>query len=134
MRGNFLGETWFLALGDILAIGVVTLIGFARHGEILSSGLRPLTTFVPLCLVWLLIAPFIGAYHPARASDVRQLWRPVVAALVAAPFAAMLRSVLLQTPIQPVFVLVLGLASALGLLIWRGIFILLLTRYRIADG
>ena len=93
MRGKFIGETWFLALGDILVIAMVTLLGFARHGNLFTSGLRPLTTFVPYCLVWLLIAPFIGAYQPAKATDVRQLWRPALAALVAAPFAAMLRGV-----------------------------------------
>ncbi|MDX1437513.1 MAG: DUF3054 domain-containing protein [Anaerolineales bacterium] len=134
MRGRIQPLVWVLLAGDILTIGMVTLLGFARHGELLSSGLRPLTTFVPYLVTWLLIAPFAGAYRLPEAVVSRQLWRPVVAAMAAAPFAAMLRSLILNTPVQPVFVLVLGLTGALGIFIWRLAFFWLQTRLRTADG
>jgi hypothetical protein len=134
MRGRIPPEIWLLAAGDILTVGIVTIFGFTRHGGVFSTGLRPLTTFIPYSLTWLLIAPFIGAYQPARVLETHQLWRPIAAALAAAPFAAMLRSLILNTPIQPVFVLVLGIVGAFGILIWRLAFLIIQNRLRTADG
>jgi hypothetical protein len=37
--------------GDILILGIVTLYGFATHGELAEAGMkRMLTTFLPLLL------------------------------------------------------------------------------------
>jgi hypothetical protein len=43
----------------------------------------------------------------------------MLAALLAAPMAAWLRGVWLNSAILPIFVLVLGLSAALGFGIWR---------------
>ena len=123
-----------MAVGDILAICLVTLLGFARHGEIQSAGLRPLTTIIPYCAAWFLVAPLFGIYRTTWANEYRQLWRPGAAAIAAAPFAAMLRALILQEPLQPVFVLVLGISVAAGLVLWRSIFLLLQYRLRQANG
>lgn len=110
---------WLLA-GDVLAVLVVTLIGFITHyGEI--SGARWLTSFFPILLSWLIVAPFLGAYDPARWGDLRQVWRPALAAAIAAPLAATLRAFWLQAVIVPIFVLVLAVTDALGLLLWRSL-------------
>jgi hypothetical protein len=114
-----------ILLGDMIVLAGVTVFGFASHGAASTAGSRMLTTFIPLVVGWLLLAPHLGAYDLARAEDARQLWRPLWAMLLAAPLAAWLRGAWLRTPIQPVFVFVLGGVSALSLLAWRGSYLLL---------
>lgn len=112
-----------LILGDILAIAIITLIGFATHGETKLSFLpRMAALYFPLAISWFLLAPGLGLLQPEVSSKPRQLWRPALAALFAAPFAAMLRGFVLNAPILPIFALVLGLASALGMFAWRLIY------------
>lgn len=107
--------------GDILILAIVTLVGFASHGTAASAGVRMLTTFLPLVLAWFLVSPFLRVYDQAIILDARQLWRPFWAMIIAAPMAAWLRGLMLNSPIMPVFVAVLGGVSALGILLWRGI-------------
>ena len=125
LRSN---NTIVLVIGDALTLGMVTLVGFASHGTLLEAGSRMLTTFVPLTFSWFLISPFLGVYQDYSRSDYRQLWRVLLAGIYASPLAAWLRGGLLNAPIQPVFVLVLGAVSILGLMIWRVGFILLYKR------
>ena len=101
-------------------IAVVTVIGFATHGE---AGLtllpRMLTTFLPLTLGWFLIAPFLGLFSPEITSAPRQLWRPALAMVFAGPLAALLRAILLNTVVIPVFGVVFSASTGLGMLAWR---------------
>lgn len=116
----------WLILSDILAIALVTYIGFATHGETDLSFLpRMLAMFVPLVLSWLLIAPWFGLFKPEITSSLRQLWRPVLAMFYAAPLAAVLRGLILNAPIIPIFAVVLVSTSALGILVWRWIYFLI---------
>jgi hypothetical protein len=109
-----------LVLGDLAAIAVVTLIGFATHGETGVALLpRMLSTFVPLVLGWFLAAPFLGLFKPDVTSNAGQLWRPLVAMLLAGPFAALLRAFWLNTVVIPIFGVVLSATAGLGLLVWR---------------
>jgi hypothetical protein len=118
-----------LMFGDVFVLALVTVTGFARHGEAGSAGLRMLTTFIPLLAGWFLIAPFFGVYDPARAGDLRQLWRPFYAMVLAGPFAGWLRGVLLgNAPVLPLFVVVLGGFSALAILAWRALYALFIAR------
>ena len=118
-----------LVVGDLITLTLVTVIGFASHGEAASAGARMLTTWIPLTVAWFLIAPFIGVYDLERATEYRQLWRPFWAMVIAGPMAAWLRSVILglishnglNTPILPIFVVVLGGFAALAMLAWRAI-------------
>ena len=112
--------------GDILAILLVTIIGFATHGEADLSFLpRMAAAFFPLTLAWFLLAPFLGLFQADVISNPRQLWRPMLAMLFAGPFAAMLRGFLLNAPVIPIFAVVLASTSAFGMLVWRGIYFLL---------
>jgi hypothetical protein len=109
-----------LVLGDMLAILIVTGIGFATHGEADVSFLpRMAAAFFPLAIAWFLLAPFVGLFQPAITSNPKQLWRPVLAMVFAAPLAAVLRGLLLNAAIIPIFAVVLGATSALGMLVWR---------------
>lgn len=117
-----------LIIGDVITISLVTGFGFATHGTLSSAGARLLTTFVPLLLAWFAVAPFLGAYDPGRALLARQIWRPFWSMVLAGPLAAWLRAVWLNAPILWVFVLVLGGFSALGILAWRALYLLLFAR------
>lgn len=108
-----------LITGDLLAILLVTLLGFIFHGEGIASP-RWLTTFVPFAAAWALQAPWLGLYQPAIAGNWRQSWwRAGVSALLAAPMAGLLRAMMLGSVVVPVFVIVLALTAAAGMAIWR---------------
>jgi hypothetical protein len=106
-------------IGDLVVLSLVTLAGFAQHGTLQSSAGRLAITGASLVLAWFLVAPHLGVFDPRRMSDPRQLWRPFWAMVLAGPLAGWLRGALLNTPILPVFVMVLGGVSALSLLAWR---------------
>jgi hypothetical protein len=112
-----------LVIGDALAIAVVTLIGFATHGETNVALIpRMLTTFAPLILGWFLLSPVLGLFNPAVTSNPRQLWRPVLAMIFAGPLAALLRAFLLNTVVIPIFGVVLSGSAGLGMLVWRALY------------
>jgi hypothetical protein len=111
-----------LILGDILAIAILTIIGFATHDEAALSFLpRMAAFFFPLCISWFLLAPALGLFQREVTSNPKQLWRPALAAVFAAPFAAVLRGFILNAPIIPIFAAVLAGTVALGMILWRGI-------------
>jgi hypothetical protein len=113
---------WILIAGDVLVLLLVTVFGFATHGELGNAGLRMLTTFVPLVVAWVLVAPHLGAFDLEKSSQPDQLWRPFWAMVLAGPWAAWMRGAWLNAPIIPVFVVVLGGICALALLVWRFLF------------
>lgn len=116
---------WILYAGDTLAIATLTLIGFATHGETDLSFLpRMGALFLPLLSSWFLLAPWLGLFQPEITSNPKHLWRPALAMLFAAPLAVDLRGLILNTPIIPIFVVVLGATSALGMVLWRGLYFL----------
>ncbi|OIN90107.1 MAG: hypothetical protein AUJ21_08720 [Anaerolineae bacterium CG1_02_58_13] len=118
-----------LILGDLLAIAVVTVIGFATHNETDASYLpRMAATFVPLAVGWFALAPALGLFDASRAGRARQPWRPALAAFFAAQSAVILRGLWLGAAVLPLFGLVLGATSALGMVVWRGIWMWLFNR------
>ncbi len=118
----------FLVLGDVLALALVTLIGFASHGELNTAGRRMLTTFFPLLAGWLLAGPALGAYDLRRVGQLAQLWRPAWAMFLGGALAAGLRGWWLNAPIIPIFLFVLSSVGAAGMLIWRGLALWLFSR------
>ena len=116
---------WILYIGDILALAALTFLGFATHGETNLAFLpRMGAIFFPLIIAWFLIAPWLGLFQPEITSKPKQLWRPAIAMLVAAPLAGALRSLILNTPVIPIFILVLTVTFALGMVIWRSLYYL----------
>lgn len=111
---------YILLLGDILAIAIVTIIGFVTHREAGLSFLPRMTAiFFPLVIAWFLLAPALGLFQREITSDPKRLWRPALAAFFAGPMAAVGRGFLLNAPIIPIFAVVLASTSALGMVIWR---------------
>jgi len=114
-----------LIVGDILTLSIITVIGFASHGETdISFVPRMLITFIPLVISWFLIAPWLGLFDIQNTLNQKQLWRAPMAMLLAAPLATTLRAALLASAALPLFTLILGGSSALGMLIWRGLYLL----------
>ena len=121
-------KKYILISGDLLSIAVLTVIGFATHGEVGASFLlRMGTTFVPLSLAWFLSAPRFGLFDETSAGFL-PLLRILPAMLLAAPLAVLLRAALLNSAGLPLFTLVLGGMNALGLLAWRAVYQFLSTR------
>jgi hypothetical protein len=115
-----------IILGDLLAIAIVTLIGFATHGEAGTSFLpRMAAVFFPLAVSWFLLAPALGLFQREITSHPRQLWRPALAALFAGPMATIIRGFLLNAPVIPIFAVVLATTSALGMVLWRALYFFL---------
>lgn len=112
-----------LIIGDIIVLAIITIIGFVSHGETDLSFLpRMFTTFIPLVISWFLIAPWLELFDTQITSEPKQLWRPFLAMLLAAPMTAVLRATMLNTVALPLFTLILGGSAALGLLVWRGLY------------
>lgn len=122
---------YLLHVGDISAITLVTIIGFASHGSLDTAGLRLLTTFVPLLVAWYLISPFLGVFQSDVVADWHKIWKPGLAMIFAAPFAAWLRAILLDTTTSWVFILVLAAVSAAGIILWRGLYWFIVFRGKI---
>ena len=115
-----------LVTSDAVAIALVTFAGFAFHGETDASILpRFLLSFVPLTIAWFILAPLLGLYPSETTSKPKHLWRPALAMIFAALLAALLRANILGSMVIPVFANVLAATSALGMVVWRGIVILL---------
>lgn len=114
-----------LILGDLLAIALLTFIGFATHGEAdVSFAPRMAALFFPLSIAWFLLAPALGLFRRETTSSPKELWRPALAMIFAAPLAAVLRGFLLNAPIIPIFAAILAATSALGMVIWRSLHVL----------
>lgn len=112
----------FLILADLVVILLVTLSGFATHATLGSAGIRILAVWLPLSAAWLVTAPFLGVYDPRNTGQYRQLWRPFWAMVLAAPLGSILRGFWLNSPVMPIFVVVLGGVAAISILAWRIIF------------
>ncbi len=120
-----------LIAGDLVALAIVTLVGFASHGEFSLAFIGHMAAaFIPLCIGWFLLAPSLGLFDAAVLRAGSELWRPAFVMLFAGPFATLLRGIVLASPVQPAFAVVLSLASALALTLWRLIWLSL--RGRIA--
>ena len=115
----------YLVSGDLLAILIITLIGFATHGEIDLSFLpRFAAIYFPLSVSWFVLAPGLGLFQDENLHDARQLWRPALSAIFAAPLAVVLRGLMLNAAIIPSFAVVLSATFAVGMSLWRALYFL----------
>ena len=116
-------SSWIVGAGDTLAMANLILIGFATHGETGLSFLpRMSVLFFPLVISWFILAPWLGLFQHEIVSNSKQLWRPALVMLFAVPLAVTLRGLILNAPIIPIFVIVLSATSALGMVVWRGLY------------
>jgi hypothetical protein len=119
-------KKYSLIIGDILALLITTLIGFIAHGEsVIVFFSRFLATFVPLAISWLLVSPWFGLFQTEIVTNPKQLWRVSLVMFFITPLAITVRGALLAMDVRPIFVLVFGITSAIGLCLWRGLYFLL---------
>ena len=112
----------FLIFGDTLALLVLTVIGFASHGETDASYLpRAAAMFGPYLAGWFALAPAMGLFDADHVRSARQLWRPALTGFFAGQLASVLRGLILQSDVSPVFALVIGVSAAVGMITWRWI-------------
>lgn len=115
-----------LMLGDIFTIAILTIIGFATHDEAAVSFIpRMGTTFFPLVIGWFLIAPWFDLFDDQVVSNPKLIWRSALAMFFVAPMAIILRAAWLHSAATPLFALILGSINALGMVVWRGIYLIL---------
>jgi hypothetical protein len=109
--------------GDVGVYLLATILGFLSHaGESDPTINRMAATFLPFLISWIIIAPWLGVYHPDTISDPKSLWRPVLASLYAAPVGAFGRSLWLGSPTLPLFVIIMAGVIAGLMFLWRGLF------------
>ena len=92
-----------LIVGDALAILAVSVIGYLMHyaGKEPFS-LRWLSTFLPFCLGWALIAPWLGLYQAGTADRLGQVWwRAVLAAFLVSPLCRLAARIVAQCRHHP---------------------------------
>lgn len=120
-----------LILGDVLAIALLTVIGFATHGETDASYLpRMAAAFFPVVFAWFVLAPWFGLFDEQVVSTPKNLLRILLVMLFAAPTAVILRAAWLNSAGLPLFTLILGGTNALGMIVWRWIYILIAKRIK----
>ena len=116
-----MNNRFILILGDVLTLGVITLIGFASHGEINFTSLpRMMTTFLPLLSGWFLASPWFGLFDTSK-NNYSFLWQIPFAMLLSMPLTSILRAVMLNSTALPLFTLILGVSSTICMLIWRSL-------------
>ena len=113
-------STLTLVLGDLVTLAVLTVIGFATHGEVDASFLpRMGLTFLAQVVAWFALAPALGLFDAHASGSPRQLWRPALTGFFAAQLAVNLRGLMLGAAVQPLFAIILGSTTALGMAVWR---------------
>jgi hypothetical protein len=118
-----------LILGDILAIAALTAIGFVTHGETESTDLpRMGLSFLLVAGAWLILAPWFDLFDEQARTNPNLLWRIPLAMLFVAPLVVILRAAILGGLANPIFTFVLGSTNALGLILWRGIYVFVTRR------
>ncbi len=118
-----------LIIGDIISLAILTVIGFATHGETDTSYLpRMGAVFLPMVLGWFVLTPWFGLSDEQVIANPKNLWRIILAMLFIAPLAATVRAALLGAAMLPLFPLILGSSNAIGMMVWRWAYILIARR------
>jgi hypothetical protein len=113
-----------LILGDVIALTIITLIGFAAHKQATPSfAPRMLTTFIPALIAWFALAPFFGLFDAAITSNWKQLWRVIYVSVIGGAILAILRAAMLGGVALPLFAWIIGISTAVGMTLWRGLWI-----------
>ena len=118
-----------LILGDIIALAILTVVGFATHGETGFSFLpRMGVIYLPMLFGWFVLSPWFGLSDEQVITNPKNLWRIILAMLFISPLAATLRAALLGAAMLPLFPLILGGSNAIGMMVWRWIYIFIAKR------
>lgn len=112
---------WWVIAGDLIVIALIVLIGFATHGELEMEPdelVRMVVLFLEIALLWGLIGQQLGVFTEPIITS-RFTWQVPMTMLIAAPFSALMRAVVLGIPVSPVFILVITAVTTTAITIWR---------------
>lgn len=125
------GRVGLLIAGDLLSFLLFTTLGLRQHNQGTASGIVASVGLViaiafPFAAGWFLVSPFLHAYQRSHTSGVGPMLRQTeIAWLCSWPVALVLRWIFStdhQVPLA--FALVILVANAVFLGVWRGIFAL----------
>ncbi len=102
-----------LAIGDAVALGAATIVGFITHDTI-GDVERVAVTIAAFLIAWFWAAFLAGVYRTDP-----EVWRVVAVWSLAAPFGAALRALILGMSITPIFVVVTIAVNGAVLGLWR---------------
>lgn len=120
-----------LIFGDVLVLAILTVIGFATHGETNTSYLpRMAAAFVPVTFAWFVLAPWFDLFDEGVIADPKNFWRILLVMLFVSPTAVILRGAWLNAPVLPLFAFIFGGSNAMGMIVWRWIYIFLAKRMK----
>lgn len=119
---------WPLAVGDLIVLALVFTGGALQHNGpdfLLANPGYWATTILPFLLGWIVVAPFLGAYSAGAVESAKAAVPLAVRAWVLADAVALaLRATpLFHGGVQLVFVAVTLVTGALGLAVWRWLFL-----------
>jgi hypothetical protein len=118
-----------LIIGDIISFAILTVIGFATHGETDTSYLpRMAAVFLPMVVGWFILIPWMGLFDEQIIANPKNLWRIILVMLFLAPLAATVRAAILGAAMLPLFPLILGSSNAIGMVVWRWLYIFIARR------
>ncbi|MGO8946806.1 MAG: DUF3054 domain-containing protein [Ktedonobacterales bacterium] len=124
--GQGFGRVVLLAAGDLLSFIAFAVIGRNSHGysDSISALGSILYTAFPFAAGWFLVAPFLRAFSRPHTSGVGKMLRQTeIAWLCAWPVTLVLRWIFSADHNIPVsFALVILIANAVFLGVWRGVF------------
>lgn len=109
-----------LAIGDLLAFLIFTVIGMNSHSEGINLS-RVLLTVWPFLVGWYIVAPFLGAYRRDVTTQTRKMsLRTFLAWIPAWAIAMVLRGISTDHGVPPpTFMLIAFLVNAFFLQLWR---------------
>lgn len=120
-----------LTFGDIITLALLTVIGFATHGETGASFLpRMAAAFVPMAFGWFILAPWLGLFDETIVMAPKNLLRIPLAMLFVTPLAVILRAAWLNSAGLPIFALAFGGTNMIGMLVWRWLYIFIAKRMK----
>ena len=89
---------------------------------------RMAASFLPVVIGWFMLAPWLGLFDDAVVTAPKNLLRIPLAMLFVTPLAVILRAAWLNSAGLPIFALALGGANTIGMLIWRGLYTVIVKR------
>jgi hypothetical protein len=115
-----------LLIGDLIAILLFVFIGQQDHAttDVNNPLFGLLRAAFPFLIMWLIVAPIVGAYPSAENITLRPLLvRGLNAWLIAAPLGLLLRAFLFERGgIPAIFMLLTLVVAGAFILIWRLLF------------
>jgi hypothetical protein len=121
---NKINTTHFksIIVGDAIVLLLVTIYGFVSHYGVSFDVNKIFSSFIPWWGVWTIFAIYLDLYDDRIILDAKSFWRIIVAIIITAPIATLLRNFWLTGsfgPFEPFFMIMFGSTATAALIAWR---------------